>query len=192
MSDLPPSPAGAEVGYRITFLEMTARPSYDWPSLPVDAEPAALICAEAPPVWYFRALYDAVGRDHAWEDMNAEPDGMVERWLADPAVRLWTLSRGGWPQGFFVLDATDAEATELSYLGLVPQAVGRGYGRYLVRTAVLTAWERTGMQRLRVNTCSLDHPRALSVYQQSGFEVVRAEERTRVLGRDLDPGRWAP
>ena len=187
-----PIPAGGAVDYRVTYLEMQARPAHDWPSLPMEGPPASLMCAEDPPVWYFRALYDAVGRDHAWEDMQAEPDAVVARWLGDPAVRLWTLVRAGWPQGFFVLDATAAEETVLSLLGLVPQAVGRGYGRYLVRTAVLTAWERPGLQRLKVNTCSLDHPRALAVYQQAGFEVVRTEERSRVLTRGLDPALWAP
>ena len=189
---VPPTPAGTTVPYRITWLEMGARPGYDWPSVPTDGAPASLQCAEAPPVWYFRALYDAVGRDHAWEDLHSEPDAVLEKWLADPAVRLWTLTRDGWPQGFFVLDASAAEETEIALLGLVPEAVGRGYGRYLVRTAVLTAWERPGLGRVTVNPCSLDHPRALSVYQQSGFEVVRTEERSRVLGRDLDPTRWAP
>ena len=189
---VPPTPAGGRIDYRITWLEMTARPSYGWPSLPVDAEPASLLCAEAPPVWYFRALYDAVGRDHAWEDLHFEPDDVLQRWLSDPAVRMWTLLRGGWPQGFFVLDAGDEEETDLTYFGLVPRAVGRGYGRYMLRTAILTAWERPGLRRLTVNTCSLDHPRALALYQKHGFEVARTEDRSRVLSRDLDPGKWVP
>ena len=187
-----PVPAGGTVAYRITHLEMTSAPAYDWPALPAEAEPASLLCASTPPVWYFRMLYDAVGRDHAWEDLQEEPDTAIERWLADPGVRMWTLIRAGWPQGFFILDATAEEETGISYLGLVPDAVGLGYGRYLMRTAVLTAWQRPGLRRLKVNTCSLDHPRALAVYQQSGFGVVATEERSRVLRRDLDPGRWVP
>ncbi|MBK5928511.1 GNAT family N-acetyltransferase [Rhodobaculum claviforme] len=186
------TPAGTRVEYRITYLGMQARPTYDWPQMPSDRVAASLLCAEGPPVWYFRALYEAVGRGHAWEDLLEEPDAVLAGWLATPTVRLWTLCRGGWPQGFFVLDATDEEETDLSYLGLVPDAVGLGYGRYLLRTAILTAWERPGMRRLTVNTCSLDHPRALAMYQRSGFEVMRAEDRSRVLRHDLDTGRWRP
>lgn len=185
-------PAGSRVEYRVTTLEMTARPSYDWPHLPADGSAASLLCAEAAPVWYFRALYDAVGRDHAWEDLHDEPDAELAVWLHDPEVRLWTLMRDGWPQGFFILDARMAGETVLNLLGLVPEAIGQGYGRYLVRTAVLTAWARPGLQRLRVETCSLDHPRALAVYQQAGFDVVAQEVRSRVLGRDLDPSVWRP
>ncbi len=185
-------PAGTRVDYRVTFLGMHARPAYDWPQIPADGVPASLLRAVDMPVWYFRALYDAVGRDHAWEDLRDAPEADLAGWLADPAVSLWSLIRGGWPQGFFILDARDAEETEITLLGLVPQAVGRGYGRYLVRTAVLTAWERPGLQRLAIETCSLDHPRALAVYQQAGFEVTRTEDRNRVLKDDLDPDRWAP
>jgi len=36
-----------------------------------------------------------------------------------------------------------------------------------------------------VNTCTLDHPRALQRYQRHGFHPVAQAERTRVLRRDL-------
>ena len=187
-----PTPAGATVEYRVTYLEMTARPGYDWPSMPADGSSASLLRAETPPVWYFRALYDAVGRDHAWEDLNEESDADIAAFLADGDVALWSLIRAGWPQGFFILDAREPGETRITLLGLVPEAIGQGYGRYLLRTAVLTAWERPGLQRLAVDTCSLDHPRALAVYQQHGFEVVAQESRHRVLKRGLDPTRWRP
>ena len=184
-------PAGSTVEYRVTFLEMGARPAYDWPHLPANGSPASLLRAEAPPVWYFRALYDAVGRDHAWEDLRDAPEERLSDWLGDPAVGLWTLVRAGWPQGFFILDEREPGRSTITLLGLVPQAIGQGLGRFLVRTAILTAWERAGLECLAVDTCSLDHPRALAVYQRQGFEVVRQEMRSRVLRRDLDPSLWA-
>jgi GNAT superfamily N-acetyltransferase len=180
--------AGSTVHYRVTFLEMTERPAYDYPHLPATIV-ASLLKAEAPPAWYFLALYDAVGRDYAWEDMQDEPETALDAWLADPDVALWTLMNSGWPHGFFLLDARAAGQTELSFFGLVPQAVGRGLGSFLMRTAILTAWERPGLQRLTVNTCSLDHPRALANYQKNGFEVVAQEHRSRVLKRDRDLSR---
>ena len=182
--------AGSKVEYRVTFLEMRARPGYDWPHLPATGPVASLFRAESPPAWYFRALYDAVGRDHAWEDLRDEPEARLADWLADPAVELWTLMRAGWPQGFFILDARRPGRSEITLLGLVPEAIGQGFGRFLVRTAILTAWERPGLECLAVETCSLDHPRALAVYQQQGFDLVGQEERNRVLAHDLDPTRW--
>lgn len=178
-------PAGTKVDYTITYLEMDTRPSYDWPSAPTG--PAlSLQRAEDPPVWYFRALYDAVGRDYAWEDMPKRGDEEVREWLNPDTMRLYTLFGAGWPQGFFLLDEGDDEETELTYFGLVPEAVGSGLGTFLLRTAILTAWEREGLKRLTVNTCTLDHPRALQTYQKNGFSPVRREKRSRILTRDRD------
>ena len=181
-------PAGTTVNYRVTYLEMTQRPTYGYPPLPANIA-ASLLKADAPPAWYFMSLYDAVGRDYAWEDMHELPETGLDEWLADDAVSLWTLMCRGWPHGFFVLDARPPGVTDLAYFGLVPQAVGRGLGGFLLRTAVLTAWERPGLERLTVNTCSLDHPRALANYQKNGFEVVAQDERRRVLLRDRDLSR---
>ena len=50
-------------------------------------------------------------------------------------------------------------------------------------------WDRDGIQKLTVNTCTLDHPRALAVYQKNGFKPVRREEKSRILKRDRDLSR---
>lgn len=180
--------AGESVPYTVTFLEMTARPSYDWPNTPATMT-GALLRAEAPPVWYFRALYDAVGRDYAWTDLHANEDADIGAWLADPKVALYSLIDKGWPHGFFLLDWRADDSCELCYFGLVPGVVGRGFGSWMLRTAILTAWAQDGVQKLTVNTCTLDHPRALIQYQRHGFEVVRREDRTRTLTRDWSPAQ---
>lgn len=180
--------AGTTVNYRITWLEMTSRPTWDWPRQPLGLN-GALVRADAPPLWYFLSLYDAVGRDYAWEDMHKKEEAALGDWLSTPDVGLWTLMAKGWPHGFFLLDATAPEVTDLAYFGLVPQAIGKGVGTFLLRTAILTAWERAGVRKLTVNTCSLDHPRALAAYQKHGFTPVAQEARTRVLARDRDLSR---
>jgi ribosomal protein S18 acetylase RimI-like enzyme len=43
---------------------------------------------------------------------------------------------------------------------------------------------------MTVNTCTLDHPRALALYQRLGFTPIAREERTRVLVHDRDPARF--
>ncbi len=175
--------AGTEVSYSVTHLEMETRPAYGYPHLPV-ASTAALLKAEDPPVWYFLSLYDAVGRDYAWEDMHDLPEAEV----ADQLDRstLYTLTEKGWPHGFFLLEPTDDDTVDLAYFGLVPEAVGSGLGSWLLQTAILTAWEGEDVARVTVNTCTLDHPRALALYQKNGFHPVRREEKTRILTRDRD------
>ena len=169
-------PEAETAGHRVMFLEMAARPGYDWPQVPHDGVAASLLRAEAPPAWYFGVLYAAVGRPHGWAALH-ESDAELAAWLADPAVTLWSLIRAGWPQGFFLLDARADGVSQIAHLGLVPEAQGLGFGRFLVRTAILTAWERPGLERLCVETSSRDHPRALAAYQQAGFAVVAQEER---------------
>ena len=181
-------PAGTELNYTVTWLEMTDRPDWGWPHLPAGAT-AALLKATKPPVWYFLALYDAVGRDYAWEDIHKRELPEIERWLHDGAMTLYTLMDHGWPQGFFLLNSAKAGTVEIEYFGLVPEAVGKGFGTWLLRTAILTAWDIPGTTRLTVNTCTLDHPRALQTYQKNGFVPVRREDHTRVLSRPRDLSR---
>ncbi len=175
--------AGERIDYRVTWLEMTRRPDYDWPSQPMGHD-SALIRAENPPWWWFRALYDAVGRDYAWTDKHAMEPAALQDWLRHPDMALYTLMGHGWPQGFFLLDWTEAGVCDLAYFGLVPEAVGQGLGKWLLKTAVLTGWSRPGTERLSVNTCTLDHPRALIQYQRMGFSPVRTAVNSRVLTRD--------
>lgn len=175
--------AGERIAVAITYLEMTARPVYPRPHLP--AGPAsALIGAERPPVWYFLDLYRRVGAEYEWTDQFEAPAEEVSAFLHDPAVTLYTFVRAGWPHGFFLLDARESEACNLGYLGLVPEAIGRGLGTFLLQTAVHMAWDRPGVTRVTVNTNNLDHPRALPLYQKAGFEPVRRETIERVLSRD--------
>lgn len=180
-------PAGTRVPYQVTFLEMTEPPHDNTPALPEDVR---LEVAEAPPNWFFLSLYDAVGRDYEWVDQHDEDPDDLRAWLHHPEMELTIAYRHGWPQGFFLLDWRAAGICDLVYFGMVPEAVGSGIGARLLRIAIQTGWARAGMTKMTVNTCTLDHPRALSVYQKAGFRPVRVEERSRILTRDRDPSRF--
>lgn len=177
-------PAGTEVPFTITYLEMTQRPGFGLPQLDGDIR---LERAIDPPVWYFLSLYDAVGREYEWQDRfdQAEKDpATLQAFVRDPDVVIWTAIRNGWPAGFFMLDWREAGICDLAYFGLVPQAVGTGLGRPLLQTAIAMGWERTSVKKMTVNTCTLDHPSALPLYQKMGFVPVEREERSRVLVYD--------
>lgn len=177
--------AGDEVDVVVTYLEMADRPGFPRPHL-APGPAAALIGGDRPPVWYFLTLYGAVGRDHEWTDMHVMAEADVAAFLHDPDVTLYTFMRDGWPHGFFVLDSRTPEVCNLAYFGLVPEAIGRGLGTFLVQTAVHMAWDRPGTRLVTVNTNSLDHPRALPLYQRAGFEPVRRDTVRRTLSRDRD------
>ena len=44
-------------------------------------------------------------------------------------------------------------------------------------------WDRAGVTKMTLNTNTLDHPRALALYQRMGFVPVRRENKRRKLTR---------
>src|SRR5690606_5402512 len=72
---------------------------------------------------------------------------------------------------------TPAE-TEIALLGLMPEFTGRRLSPFLLGAAIDIAWS-AGIDRLTVNTCNLDHPRAFQLYQRAGFVPVRQEEHLK-------------
>ena len=177
--------AGDTAEYVITYLEMTARPSFPRPHVP-GSKPTALIHAENPPVWYFLTLYNAVGADHEWTDMHAEAPEVLRAYVQHERMELFTLLYTGWPAGFFMLDRREAGRCDLAYFGLVPEAIGLGLGKYLLQTAIHMGWDHEDTERMTVQTCTLDHPRALQLYQKSGFTPFKQETKSRVLTRDRE------
>ena len=176
-------PAGSTVRYEITWLEMTSPPRSKARELP-QGESVHLIECREPPAWWFLSLYDAVGRDYAWDDMQELASEEVIGFLRSPDMLLGAMIRDGWPQGFYLLDSRKQGLCELAYFGLVPEAVGRGLGSWLLSAAIQRGWSQWEVSKLTVNTCSLDHPRAIGLYVNSGFTPIRTESRERVLKRD--------
>jgi len=166
------------IDYTVTYLEMQARPNYPRPNQPSGAV-MALLHAQKPPNWYFLSLYDAVGAEYLWTDMHDLPADELTKFVQHPDMALYTLIRNGWPAGFFMLDRKTPEICDIAYLGLVPQAIGLGLGRYMLHTAIHMAWDGSGTKTVSLHTCTLDHPRALQLYQKAGFEPVRQETRSR-------------
>jgi GNAT superfamily N-acetyltransferase len=173
---------GDTITYTVTYLEMAERPEGGVPPMPSGAS-LALLAAHQPPVDYFLYLYTSVGAAYEWTDWLARPRAEQETFLTDPQVEMFTLMVNGWPGGFFVLDGRERGICELSLFGLVPQAMGRGLAPWLLGSAIRIGWDGEGVRLMTVNTNTLDHPRALALYQKMGFEPVRRAEATRALTR---------
>ena len=176
-------PAGSTVRYEITWLEMKSPPRSKARELP-RGESVHLVECREPPAWWFLSLYDAVGRDYAWEDMHELDPEELAGFLRCSGTLLCAMIRDGWPQGFYMLDSRNQGICEIAYFGLVKQAIGRGLGSWLLDAAVRRGWSQNGVSKLAVNTCSLDHPRAIGLYVNSGFTPIRTESRERALKRD--------
>lgn len=158
----------------VTFLEMKQRPPPPGPPHPRGK--IAILRAEKPAVHFYRYLYDTVGRDYLWVDRKKISDEALAEILNAPSLELYVLYAEGVPAGFAELDFSDLEVPHLAYFGLMPEAIGRGLGFYFLCHICGICWSRP-IRRLLVNTCTLDHPRALPMYQRAGFVPYSREDR---------------
>jgi GNAT superfamily N-acetyltransferase len=156
----------------VTYLEMTHAPTRPTIPAPAAAGRLALLRAENPPVDFYRYLYTVVGESWFWYERSRLDDAVLAGIIRDPKVEIYVLHAGGVPAGFAELDRRPAPDINIAYFGLMPQFVGRGLGPYLLGWTVDTAWQYRP-RRLTVDTCTLDHPKALSLYQRAGFVPVR-------------------
>ena len=163
-----------------TYLELPDRAAFRAPSRPAPA--GAQVERIAPcPTATWRALYRAIGERWHWHDHVARPEDELAAHLADPRVvelglrttELAPPDAAGYA-GWAELVAREPGVVEIQYFGLVPQAIGRGLGGFLLTRAVEEAWAM-GAERVVLNTCTLDAPHALPNYLARGFREVREE-----------------
>jgi GNAT superfamily N-acetyltransferase len=174
-----PIPAG-ELAAVVTYLEM-----HDAPSGAVPASPLSLRRIENPNPQDYRELFLRVGSPWLWFSRLIMEDAKLGAIVQHPDVELYAVSEAGRDVGMLELDFRESGECEIAFVGLVPALAGRGHGRWLLAEAVRRAW-RSGVRRVHVHTCSLDHPAALSAYRRAGFiPYKRATERfpdPRLLG----------
>ena len=96
--------------------------------------------------------------------MRLRPSFTTTRWRCSSST-----SAGCRPATWSSIDGSRAR-WEVAYFGLVPDYIGRGLGPCLLGWGLDRAWSY-GPRRVWLHTCSLDHPKALSVYRRTGFEV---------------------
>lgn len=182
--DRPPMPPDAQalpdetgrLEVIITYLEMTERPQEAPPHAPAGPR-VAIMRAERPTISFYRYLYNTVGEPWLWWERRALDDAALSRVIHDDRVEVYVLYVDGVPGGFFELDRRHAEAIDLAFFGIMPEFIGRGLGPYLLGAAIDTAWFHSP-PKLTVNTCNLDHPKALPLYQRFGFAPVSRETKT--------------
>ncbi|MBV9930235.1 MAG: GNAT family N-acetyltransferase [Alphaproteobacteria bacterium] len=182
LTPIPPDHLGAVV----TYLEMGARP----PLRPTPASPLRLARWTDPTPERYRLLFARVGAPWLWYSRLAFDDARLAAEMGEVHA---VVDRAGIEVGLVELDFRDAGECLIKFLGLVPELAGKGHGKWLFAMVLALAW-RPGVARVRVNTCSLDHPAALKAYLAAGFRAVgRAFESfpdPRLLGllpRDAAP-----
>lgn len=162
----------------VTLLEMSAPPAR-YPPMPLGPHQLALLRCRNIPLHFYRYIYDRVGRDWYWTAVLFMDDDQLARRLSEPNREIHVLYMDGAPAGFFELLRLDRGECRLLLFGLMPHAIGKGLSRWFLGSAIRAAWEG-GAKLVSVETCTLDHPAALPLYQKMGFVPVRRSE-TRAM-----------
>ena len=158
----------------VTFLEMTAKPTAIPPPLPRGK--IAFLRSEKPPIHFYRYLYDTVGGKYFWVDRKKIPDDRLVDIIHAANNHLYVLYTEGTPAGMAELDFRADGTANIAYFGLTPEATGKRLGYFFLYQTCVSAWAQP-ITKLLVNTCTLDHPRALPLYQRLGFRPYSREER---------------
>ncbi len=166
--------SGRRVPMTVTFLEMTSRPVA--PPPPTPHGKVAILRSRMPPVHFYRYLYDTIGSPYLWVERRKFSDTKLAATIQNPDNHLFILYTDGTPAGMAELDLRKEKQINISYFGLMPEAIGRGLGYFFLYHTCINAWAHP-ITRLTINTCTLDHARALPLYQRMGFAPYSRQER---------------
>ncbi len=119
----------------------------------------------------YRDMFRDIGQHWLWFSRLQMNDYDLGKIIHHPNTELHTLHNNeGEIIGFLELNCTNRADIEISFMGVKPDAIGRGLGSFLMAHAFRIA-SVYATDRLWVHTCTLDHPSALVFYQKMGFEV---------------------
>lgn len=156
-----------------TYLELTNAAQFR----PAFGEFPEVVIARVPdptPALY-RQCYRTVGEAYHWRDRWDWSDVRLAQHLADPDIGLYVATRRERLAGWYELRrVSDDDSVEIAYFGVVPEEIGRGFGKHLLSCAVRDAWTLVP-SRVWLHTCTLDHPHALPNYESRGFTPYRTE-----------------
>ena len=173
-----PTGAGKTLVARVTHLEMLTPPPARVP-MPLGPRLAVLRAKEIPLAFY-RYLYEQVGKSSHWEKHRDLDDAALAAIVHAEGTEIRVLYVDGAPAGFFELDLAGLpDEADIRYFGLTPDFRGRGLARFFLSEAVFAAFAHAPA-RLGIQTCTLDSPRALQLYQRMGFSPYAwSQEKVR-------------
>ncbi len=153
----------------ITYLEQTAPPAVANHAPPSGVK-LALMRAQNPPLAFYRYLYSQIGGPHQWISRKSLNDSELAALIHRPEIHIYVLYVDGAPAGFAEIDASNSVEIQLIFFGLSPDFTGMSLGRYFLGETLRLIWAM-GPEKVVLETCNLDHPAALPLYQKQGFTV---------------------
>jgi ribosomal protein S18 acetylase RimI-like enzyme len=125
---------------------------------------------ENPSVDEYLEIYKAVGSVWGWTGRLLKTPNELAEILKSVNNEVWLFRVENEVAGFFELVRAEDE-TELVYLGLKPNWIGKGLGQKLILSAVSVAGQNE--HKVWLHTCERDHPSALQAYLKAGFKIEK-------------------
>ena len=160
----------------VTHLEMMppffpATPNAGWPDGISFAREMDISIAA------YRGLYHQVGRQWHWVNRRMLTDRQLSAIIHHPATEIFTLKNCNRAIGFVELNFKLFPQVEIVFVGLIGDAIGRGLGSRMLERVIDYIYTRAP-SRIIIQTCTLDHPSALPLYQRRGFRPVGRKQVT--------------
>jgi GNAT superfamily N-acetyltransferase len=169
------------VPVRTIYLEMRSNPV---PKRPAPPYGCAIRRWRRPPLKGYRRLFSAVGGKWGWSGRLIMGDAELQETIQAETTAIFLLKWNAETAGFVELDRRVPGQTEIAYLGLLPEFIGRGMGKYLLDWAMHRAW-RSSPERIWLHTCAYDHSDALAVYLKAGFKIVEEKVEMQPYPEDF-------
>ena len=125
----------------------------------------------------YRGLYDQVGRQWHWVNRRMLTDRQLSAIIHHPATEIFTLKNRDRAIGFVELNFKLFPQVEIVFVGLIEDAIGRGLGSRMLERVIDYIYTRAP-SRIIIQTCTLDHPSALPLYQRRGFTPIGRRQVT--------------
>lgn len=153
----------------VTYLELR-RPLKYGCVIPKCAE-ACRVARESLHVTEYLQLFRLAGERVGWDLRTRGSSEEVVNALKNPNAIVFVLRIDGSASGLCEFRKEDGGDLELLFFGIAKRLEGRGFGRFLLCSALELAWEeRPG--RIWLHTDTYDSPRALMLYEQVGFKLL--------------------
>jgi ribosomal protein S18 acetylase RimI-like enzyme len=125
---------------------------------------------ENPDADAYLELYKEVGSIWGWTGRLLKSREELTEILTSETNEMWLFKVENEVAGFFELVRSEKE-TEMVYLGLKPNWIGKGLGQKLIQAAIAKAGQNG--ERVWLHTCERDHEAALKAYRKAGFKIEK-------------------
>jgi len=159
---------------KLTYMQQLSPPSRDSLHPP---KPGVHVSRMRLGLKEYLSLYESIGRPYQWDERLRLPTQRLAEILESECLDHFVLELEHQPIGLCEFDRTALPEIELVNFGLIPSMHGQGLGSYFLDHCLREAWKH-GPVRIWLHTDTNDHPSAIRVYSNAGFEAYleRVEE----------------